>query len=75
MPAEVGASFPEVRILGEWNKILDLACKELQLLKISAFPLSGEFPTNNHFTHCKPSLLLIIVQGLSFVNGFSQNSS
>jgi hypothetical protein len=52
--------------------------EELQLLKVSVFTLSADFPMNNHFTpptssECKPSLLLIIVQGWCFANGFSQN--
>jgi hypothetical protein len=52
-------------------------CEELQLLEVSVFGLPGEFSTNNHFTHttsreCKPSLLLAIVQGRCFANGFSQ---
>jgi hypothetical protein len=53
-------------------------CEELQLLKVSVFPLSGEFSMNsNHFIHttsskCKPSLLTI-VQGWRFAIGFSQN--
>jgi hypothetical protein len=54
-------------------------CEEMQLLKVSVFSLSGEFSMNNHFTHstsskCKPSLLLSIMQGWCFANGFSQNA-
>jgi hypothetical protein len=50
--------------------------KELQLLKVSLFPLSGEFSMNNHFTNTTPSeykpSLLIIMQGWGLANGFSQ---
>jgi hypothetical protein len=63
----------------EWKKIPELVCQELQLLKVSLFPLSGEFSMNNHFTQttssdCKPSLLLTIVQGRCFANGISQHA-
>jgi hypothetical protein len=54
-------------------------CEELQLLKVSVFPLSGEFSMNNHFTHTtsserKPSLLLTIVQGWCIATGFSHKA-
>jgi hypothetical protein len=52
--------------------------EELQLLKVSAFPLSGEFSMNNHFTHttaseCRLSILLTTAQEWCFANGFSQH--
>jgi hypothetical protein len=60
----------------EWKKILEPVFEELHLLKVSVFPLSGELPMNNHFTHttsskCKPSLLQTIMQGWCFANEFS----
>jgi hypothetical protein len=62
----------------EWKKNPEAACEELQLLKVSVFSLSGEFSMNSHFTcitssECKLSLLLTIVQGWCFANGFKQN--
>jgi hypothetical protein len=48
--------------------ISEAGCKELHLLKVPPFPMSGEFSMNNHFTparqsNCKPSELQIIKQG------------
>jgi hypothetical protein len=61
------------------KKILGPVCEELQLLKVSVIPSSGEISTNNHFAHTissefKHSLLLTIVQGRCFANDFSQNA-
>jgi hypothetical protein len=54
-------------------------CEELRLLKVSMLLLSRESSMNSHFTHttsieCKPSLILSIVQGWCFTNGFLQNA-
>jgi hypothetical protein len=63
----------------EWRKKPEAVCEELQLLKVSMFPLSGEFSMNSHFTHttsseCKLSLLMIVVRNWCFTNGFRQNA-
>jgi hypothetical protein len=47
MPAEIRASFREAR-REERKKILEAECEELQLLKVSVFPLSGELSMSNH---------------------------
>jgi hypothetical protein len=44
MPAEIW------EYSGVWKEIPDPVCEQLQLLEISAIPLSGEFSMNNHFT-------------------------
>jgi hypothetical protein len=38
-----------------WKKIPEPMCEELQLLKISAFILSGEISVNNQFTRTTSS--------------------
>jgi hypothetical protein len=68
----------EVRVLRRVENP-EPACDELQLLKVSVFPLSGEFSVNItlpilHPRECKPSLLLTIVQGWCMATGFSQNA-
>jgi hypothetical protein len=53
-------------------------CEELQLLKVSVFPLSGEFSMNSLFTRTTSSerkpALLTIVQGRCFASGFSKKA-
>jgi hypothetical protein len=61
----------------EWKKIQEAVCEELQLLKLSAFPMSEEFSTSHRVAYSTPSdcnsSLLTIMQGWCFANGFSQD--
>jgi hypothetical protein len=54
-PRSVRIPDMEVRVLRRVEEDPEPVCEELQLLKVSVFPLSGDFSMNNHFTHTTSS--------------------